>query len=310
MAITIAGSGIVSANIADGTIVSADITDGTIVSADIANGTIVAADIADNQTLGIENFVPQGLICSNDSDASHDVAISVGGVRDATNVVNMTLAAILTKRIDAAWAVGDNNGGLDGTESSGGTPDVYTLYYIWLIKRSDTGVVDALFSESATGPTLPTNYDYKRLIGGVYTNGSANILSFIHSGNYFRYMGDAISEVEDGTMTDEGVETLTFTAVPPLCLAHVYCRVLNGTETNVQSRVGLRTKGSADATGNNSQSWSFMQTGSDTGDGSGTQGFVLADSAKQVEYWTNENAGTASVNVTVFGFTMLTRDNP
>ena len=78
----------------------------------------------------------------------------------------------------------------------------------------------------------------------------------------------------------------------------------------MQSRVGLRTKGSADATANNSQSWSFMQTGSDTGDGSGAQGFVLADSAKQVEYWTNENAGTAYVNVTVFGFTMLTRDNP
>jgi hypothetical protein len=35
MAITIAGSGIVSANIADGTIVSADITDGTIVDADM-----------------------------------------------------------------------------------------------------------------------------------------------------------------------------------------------------------------------------------------------------------------------------------
>ena len=38
MAITIAGSGIVSANIADGTIVSADITDGTIVDADMALG--------------------------------------------------------------------------------------------------------------------------------------------------------------------------------------------------------------------------------------------------------------------------------
>ncbi len=44
---------------------------------------------------GIESYSPRGLICSNDTDAAHDVAISVGGVRDATNVVNMTLSATL-----------------------------------------------------------------------------------------------------------------------------------------------------------------------------------------------------------------------
>jgi hypothetical protein len=47
MAITISGSGITSANIADGTIVSGDIADGTIVSGDIADGTIVNADVND-----------------------------------------------------------------------------------------------------------------------------------------------------------------------------------------------------------------------------------------------------------------------
>ena len=33
-----------------------------------------------------------------------------------------------------------------------------TWYHVWLIKRADTGVVDALFSLSATAPTMPANY--------------------------------------------------------------------------------------------------------------------------------------------------------
>jgi hypothetical protein len=45
MAITISGSGITSANIADGTIVSGDIASGAIASSNIADGTIVNADI-------------------------------------------------------------------------------------------------------------------------------------------------------------------------------------------------------------------------------------------------------------------------
>jgi hypothetical protein len=71
----------------------------------------------------------------------------------------MVLASALTKQLDAAWAVGTNAGGLD-TGAIGNND-----YYIWLIMRSDTGVVDALFSTSSSSPSMPANYDYKRLIG-------------------------------------------------------------------------------------------------------------------------------------------------
>lgn len=119
-----------------------------------------------------------GLVMSQDTDADHDVAISAGSCSDTTGAVNMILSAVLTKQIDAAWSVGDDAGGLDGSESSAGTPDANTWYYVWLIKRSDTGVVDALFSESSSSPTLPTDYDYSRLIGAVLTDSSANIVDF------------------------------------------------------------------------------------------------------------------------------------
>jgi len=101
-----------------------------------------------------------GLIPSNNgADATNDIDISAGQALDGTNVQNIILASSLTKRLDASWAVGSGNGGLD-TGSIGNSD-----YYIWLIKRSDTGVVDALFSLSSTAPTMPTDYDYKRLIG-------------------------------------------------------------------------------------------------------------------------------------------------
>lgn len=120
-----------------------------------------------------------GLVMSLAADTEHDITIASGECRDGSNAQNMLLASAITKRIDASWAVGTGQGGLDGTESSVGTPDVSTWYYIWLIKRSDTGVVDALYSESASSPTMPTDYDYKRLIGAVLTDASANIVGFV-----------------------------------------------------------------------------------------------------------------------------------
>jgi len=114
-----------------------------------------------------------GLIQSQAADTDHDITISAGACIDGTGAESMVLASAITKQIDAAWAVGTNAGGMDT-----GTVGNSTWYYIWLIKRSDTGVVDALFSTSATAPTMPTSYDYKRLIGAVKTDGSANILGF------------------------------------------------------------------------------------------------------------------------------------
>lgn len=101
----------------------------------------------------------QGLTYSNNgSDATNDLDIAAGQCRDATNTHNLLLSA-LTKQSDVAWAVGTNQGGLD--TGAVGNND----YYIWAIKRSDTGVTDVLFSLSSTAPTMPTNYDFKRLIG-------------------------------------------------------------------------------------------------------------------------------------------------
>ena len=130
---------------------------------------------------GLPRGYIDGLITSNNgTDADHNIDIAAGACRDSTNAADLVLSAAITKRIDASWAVGSGNGGLD-TGSVGNA----TWYHVWLIKRSDTGVVDALFSTSATAPTMPANYDFKRRIGAVLTNGSANIIAYTQYGDLF-----------------------------------------------------------------------------------------------------------------------------
>jgi hypothetical protein len=122
----------------------------------------------------------EGLELANDvTDAAHDVVIATGRGSDGTRVKTLVLAAALTKQIDFPWAVGTDAGGLDT-----GTVGASTWYHVWLIERSDTGVIDALFSLSATAPTMPTDYDFKRRIGAVVTDASSNIVAFWQTGNH------------------------------------------------------------------------------------------------------------------------------
>lgn len=119
-------------------------------------------------------------LSNNTGDATNDIDIAVGeAASDGATPFLMPLLSVLTKRLDAAWAVGTGNGGLDTGSIAN------TTYHLWLIQRSDTGVVDALFSASATAPTLPANYDRKRRIGSIIRTSGA-ILPFKQSGNVFR----------------------------------------------------------------------------------------------------------------------------
>lgn len=108
-----------------------------------------------------------GLTLSNGTDATNDIDIALGSVTDSHGAELLHLGATLTKRLDAAWAVGTGNGGLD----TGSIAD--TTYHVWLIMRSDTRVTDALFSTSASAPTMPTGYDFKAYLGSVIRDSGA-----------------------------------------------------------------------------------------------------------------------------------------
>lgn len=131
--------------------------------------------------LGLTTGGLYGLQLSNNvTDANNDIDILSGEARSIEGDADLILSATLTKRLDAAWAVGTGNGGLDtGSKASD------TGYHVWLIRRPDTGVVDALFSTSATSPSMPANYTQKRRLGAVLTDSSGNIRAFVQAGGWF-----------------------------------------------------------------------------------------------------------------------------
>jgi len=127
----------------------------------------------------LKGYIYKLTLSNNTTDATNDIDIAAGSAAsDSTTAVLMTLASGLTKRLDASWAVGTNQGGLDTGSIAN------TTYHVFLIMRSDTGVVDVLFSTSPTSPSMPTNYDYKRRIGSIVRSAGA-ILGFTQSGDQF-----------------------------------------------------------------------------------------------------------------------------
>lgn len=97
-------------------------------------------------------------------DATNDVTVAAGAIAASSSPYNLLqLTSAITKQVDAAWAVGNNAGGLD-TGSVGNN-----TYYIIPIGRPDTGVVDILLSLSATAPTMPANYTLKGPAIGFFT---------------------------------------------------------------------------------------------------------------------------------------------
>jgi hypothetical protein len=158
-----------------------------------------------------------GLRLSNDATNPNTVLdIDVGAACSDDNIAMMLLATALTKST-GAWAVGSGNGGLDT-----GTIAASTWYHVFLIERTDTQIVDALFSTNPAAPTLPTSYTKKRRIGSILTNASSQIIAFTQLGDQFlwtvpvsNYSNIAIgTTVGSVTVTTPlGIKTIAFVSV-------------------------------------------------------------------------------------------------
>jgi hypothetical protein len=169
---------------------------------------------------GASSTFPSGLLygltlSNNGTDAVNDIDVAVGSAANSTNAVVMQLEAAITKRLDAAWTVATNQGCLDGTESSGGTPDTSTWYHIYLIRRSDTGVEDIACSENATTPSIdatpiPVAYDQYRRLGSVFNNSSGDIAAFRQYGDTFKW----VSAVLDRADSADVAWALTTISIP------------------------------------------------------------------------------------------------
>lgn len=173
----------------------------------------------------------QGLrISNNSSDPTNSIDIAAGATkRGALSVVNET---VMTKRLNAAWAPGTGNGGLDvDTKAPGAT------YHMHSLVNDATGDFDCLFSLSATAPTVSAGWSRVRRLGPVVVDGSGNIRPFVQSGgqNTRKYIwsGGGIADVN---VTNPGISAVTRTLTVPTGISvEAIIGVAGGTNSGVTS---------------------------------------------------------------------------
>lgn len=166
------------------------------------SGADYATEWATPATAGLPRSYLAGLgMANNATDATNDIDISPGTCRDSTNAADITCSA-LTKRLDAAWAVGSAAGGLDTGSIAN------TTYHCFAIKKDSDGVGDFLFSTSATSPTMPSGYTYFRRIGSI-VRASAAIKAFKQNGDVFQWITPALDFSAVTTVTTSVTRTLT-----------------------------------------------------------------------------------------------------
>jgi hypothetical protein len=215
------------------------------------NNEITRAVIYSNQLSGLT-------LSNNTTDANNDIDIAIGGCIDSTGTEIMALLSGITKRLDAAWSVGTNQGGLDtGSKANS------TWYYLYVVKRLDTNVVDVIFSASATSPTLPANYSVFRKIGAVVTDGSGNIRGYIQikKGKY-RFKSPPVDRALTGVGSTNRTELVvtcppnsigTFETTYYVAAGVNYAWVHETTYTDVVASINNMTGGSSTSYINNNE---------------------------------------------------------
>ena len=138
-------------------------------------------------------------IANNSSDSEHDIDFSAG-VINFDDGTGQAVATALTKKLDASWVAGTNQGGLDT-----GSVVADTTYHCFAIYNPTTQSSDFLFSASLSSPTLPSGYTKKKRIASIITNGSSNIIGFIQNGKKFKLK----SVIEELLMTSSIPTSLT-----------------------------------------------------------------------------------------------------
>jgi hypothetical protein len=181
------------------------------------------------------SYLPKQITIANGTDTDHDLNFTAF-VMNFDDGSGQALVSALTKQIDASWAAGTNQGGLDTGTVASNTP-----YYIYAIYNPTSGVSDILFTATKGSPTMPSGYTKKEYKGACYTNGSANIRNgkWVYGNEIYEfYLNTEITERSVSTTTS----SITVTS-PPGTFAR--CRV--------------STVLSVGGSNNNSESWAVDQ---------------------------------------------------
>jgi hypothetical protein len=237
---------------------------------------------------GLPRGYLSGMGLSNETDTDHDITVGIGEVRDNANAVDIVLASAMTKRIDATWASGSDNGGL----ASGVSLENNTWYHVHAIVVS--GSADIGFDTSVTAANLVANNSASafRRIGAVLTDGSGNILNFIQDGDEF------IFKAQITNINASAIGTARVTQVVSVPLG-VRCRAilgLIGVVANSSAGV-LITLTAPDVTDATPARGNLNNGGENSSDNNGTWAsgthIVLTDTSSQVAIRQDTNSSVS-----------------
>lgn len=177
--------------------------------------------------LGVNRGLIWGLTLSNNgADATNDLDIAIGEARNSTGLVSMVLTGALTKRLDANWAAGTNQG---MRNSAAAITD--TTYHIWLASKGDGSEPDIYAHTSTVAATVLTalqletggsTYLYLRRIGSIVR--ATVILPFAQTGDHFT-LTTSVADVSVTTLTTSR-STYTLASVPTGIRMRVKLRIM------------------------------------------------------------------------------------
>lgn len=186
--------------------VTSIMTDGTLSGASDVH---LASALALKTFYGLPRSYLAGMSMSNASgDTNYDITISAGECRDTANTYDIVFSSSLTKQIDAAWALGNNAGGLASGAAALGSGT--TTYHVHALYNPTSGVTDAGFDDSISATNLladATGYTSYRRIGSVVITSGDTIYQFAQWGDYF-YLHDPILDVNAATPGTSGVTAI------------------------------------------------------------------------------------------------------
>ena len=124
----------------------------------------------------VENQNQIRVILSNNAlDLNNDIDFAPGFI--VLNNGTKWTATAKTKRLDANWVAGTNQGGLDT-----GTKQINTQYHCYSIYNPTTLQDDYVYSTNTSIPLLPSGFTAYQYINTIRTDASGNIIRFTQFG--------------------------------------------------------------------------------------------------------------------------------
>ena len=141
-----------------------------------------------------------GLTLSRNSGTpTTKIDMAIGQAADSTNALLISTSGVLTADCTTTGANGLDTGALANN----------TWYHVFLIALAAGATPAILVSTSASAPTMPGSYIYKRRIGSVRTNGSAQFTAFTQDGDYFAWAVPVADVSTTNPLTAAVTPTLT-----------------------------------------------------------------------------------------------------